>query len=132
MKLTLALMLLGSSALVAHNSNAAQALAVAGNGKWAVAYDRTTDVKAVSAQALAKCKTRGGTDPKIVYTNWQNSNHGAIAVSDNGAGTVVGWAFKTAGHLTNVMGNPMKQAEEAALQDCQKKGGKNPKVVTSW
>jgi len=61
MKLTLALMLLGSSALVAHNSNAAQALAVASNGKWAVAYDRTTDVKAVSAQALAKCKTRGGT-----------------------------------------------------------------------
>ena len=50
MKLTLALMLLGSSTLVAHNSNAAQALAVAGNGKWAVAYDRTTDVKAVSAR----------------------------------------------------------------------------------
>ena len=32
MKLTLALMLLGSSALVAHNSNAAQALAVADRG----------------------------------------------------------------------------------------------------
>jgi hypothetical protein len=30
------------------------------------------------------------------------------------------------------MGNPMKQAEEAALQDCQKKGGKNPKIVNSW
>ena len=131
MKLTLALMLLGSSALVAHNSNAPQALAVASNGKWAVAYDRTTDVKAVSAQALAKCKTRGGTDPKIVYTNWQNSNHGAIAVSDNGTGTIVGWAFKPGSH-TNVMGNQVKQAEDAALQDCQKKGGKNPKVVTSW
>jgi len=131
MKLTLALMLLGLSALMVPNSKAAQALAVASNGKWAVAYDRTTDVKAVSAQALAKCKTRGGTDPKIVYTGWQNA-HGAIAVSDNGAGMVVGWAFKTGSHITNVMGNPMKQAEEAALQDCQKKGGKNPKVASSW
>jgi hypothetical protein len=131
MKLTLALMLLGSSALVANNSNAAQALAVASNGKWAVGRDRTTDVKGVSAQALAKCKTRGGTDPKIVYTGWQNA-HAAIAVSDNGTGTVVGWAFKPGSHITNVKVNPVKQAEEAALQDCQKKGGKNPKVVSSW
>ncbi len=131
MKLTLALMLLGLSTLLVPNSKAAQALAVASNGKWAMGYDRTTDVKGVSAQALAKCKTRGGTDPKIVYTGWQNAN-GAIAVSDNGAGTVVGWAFKTGSHITNVMGNPRKQAEEAALKDCQKKGGKNPKIVTSW
>jgi len=81
---------------------------------------------------VSEMQDQRGTDPKIVRTNWQNSNHGAIAVSDNGAGTVVGWAFKTAGHITNVMGNPMKQAEAAALQDCQKKGGKNPKVVNSW
>src|SRR5258708_39507575 len=100
MKLILELLLLGSSALVANKSNAAQALAVAGNGKWAVAYDRTTDVKAVSAQALAKCKTRGGTDPKIVYTNWQNSNQRANAGSDNCAGPVGGCAFKNAGIFT--------------------------------
>src|SRR5260221_10386302 len=106
MKLTLALMLLGSSALVAHNSNAAQALAVAGNGKWAVAYDRTTDVKAVSAQALAKCKTRGGREPKIFYTNSQNSNHRPIPVSDNVAGHVVGWGFQNAGDLSHLMGYP--------------------------
>src|SRR5258708_18830698 len=100
MKLTLALMLLGSSALVAHNSNAAQALAVASNGKWAVAYDRTTDVKAVSAQALAKCKTRGGADPKIVRTNRQKSNYRAIAGLGNCAGPVVWWAFQTAVAIT--------------------------------
>jgi len=135
MKLTLALILLGSSALVAQNLNAAQALAVASNGKWAVAYDQKTDVKDVSAKAIDKCKAKGGTDPKVVYSNWHNG-HGAIAVSDGGTGKIVGWSIGIGGPRAQTrhgfMGDPTKTAEKAALADCQKKGGTNPKVVSSW
>ncbi len=127
MKLALALMLLGSSALVAHNSDAAQAVAVASNGKWAVrAYDQKTDVKDVSAKAITTSgvSAKGGTDPKVVYSNWHNG-HGAIAVSDGGTGKIVGWSIGIGGPRAQTrhgfMGDPTKTAEKAALADCQKK-----------
>lgn len=134
MKLNFVLILLGSSVFLTQNLTAAQALAVASNGKWAIAYDRTTDVAAVSANAIAKCKAKGGADAKVVYSNWQNA-HGAIAVSDGGAGKVVGWSMGIGGRQNskyNNMGDPTKHAEQGALADCQKKGGQNPKIVTSW
>jgi myosin heavy subunit len=62
-KLTLALVLCGLSFLSTQTSRAAQALAVASNGKWALATDHKTEISAVSAQAIAECKAKGGTDP---------------------------------------------------------------------
>jgi hypothetical protein len=56
---------LGMSSFLTQTSNAAQALAVASNGKWAVAWNYSPDVSAVSGKAIADCKAKCGTDPKI-------------------------------------------------------------------
>jgi hypothetical protein len=43
---------------------------------------------------------------------------GAVAVSDNGTGTIVGWSFDYNGH-----------SRVRAKAECLKKGGKHPKLV---
>ena len=128
-QLASALILFGLSFFLTQKLTAAQALAVATNGKWAMATDiYGTDVRAVSAQALAECKAKGGTDAKIVWSqftnvrgyNWRVIHHGAIAVSDKGNGTIVGWSFDHSKSGTR------------AKEDCRKKGGQHPKTVARF
>jgi hypothetical protein len=117
--------------------SAAQALAVSSNGKWATVYNPAwdADFKAVSEQAISECKAKGGTDPKIVWSvrsnvgirNYKDRNphivRGAVAISDSGNGTIVGWSFNKLKGYRN---------EPAAIKDCQKKGGQNPKIVAKF
>jgi hypothetical protein len=111
--------------------SAAQALAVSSNGKWAMVYNPAwdADFRAVSPQAISECKAKGGTDPKIVWSQTRNYfygsrggkgfpksgsiriAHGAIAISDNATGTIVGWSFN----------HPHKD-DQIAIKDYQKKG----------
>jgi hypothetical protein len=123
-KLTLALVLCGLSCFLTQTSYAAQALAVASNGKWAMAWTYSPDVSAASAQAIEKCRAQGGLDPKVVWSTWGSGRmthwapvHGAVAVSDNGTGTIVGWSFNHPYHNRST-----------ARMECRKKGGHNPKV----
>ena len=138
-KLAFALIVFGLSAFLTQTLSAAQALAVASNGKWDMEYEPYGILNAVAAKAIAACKAKGGTDPKIVWSQRLNyfyfaggkgiPHHqdpiqiarGAIAVSDNGTGNIVGWSFNHPYHNTS-----------AAKKDCQKKGGQNPKVVAHW
>jgi Domain of unknown function (DUF4189) len=135
-KLTIVLLLSILSSFVPQNLNANVAIAVASNGKWAIAHDKAIDSNAVSAQAIEKCKARGGADAKVVYaTSNGQAAHGAVAVSDSGTGKIVGFSFIKGGGYANRMSrgvNYSKDAERAAIKDCQKKGGQNPKVATSW
>jgi hypothetical protein len=131
-KMIMMSILFGSGFLLTQSLNAALAIAVASNGKWAIAHDdRLTDTTAVCAQAIQKCKARGGADAKIAGTFIKAAN-GAVAVSDNGTGTIVGFSFSLPGHHHNNVGNPKHDQELAAISDCKKKGGQNPKVVNSW
>jgi hypothetical protein len=123
----LILIVVGITALFAQKVSAAQALAVASNGKWDMEYDPYGNVNVVAAKALAACKTKGGTDPKIVWSigsNVRGANtriaYGAIAISDNGTGTIVGWSFNN---------NPNGKRAKA---DCRRKGGQNPKIVAQF
>jgi hypothetical protein len=130
--LTIVSILLGSSFFLTQSLSAALAIAVASNGKWAIAHDdRLTDTTAVCTQAIQKCKARGGADARIAGTFIKAAN-GAVAVSDNGTGTIVGFSFSLPGHHHVNVGDPKHDQELAAIKDCQKKGGQNPKVVTSW
>jgi hypothetical protein len=133
------LVTLALSGVLTQKLSAVQALAVASNGKWAMVYKPNfdADFNAVSAQAISECKAKGGTDPRIVWS--QKSNipitkghanqgmarpsiaHGAIAISDGGTGTIVGWCFNKPYHNNKI-----------AMDDCQKKGGQNPKVVARF
>jgi hypothetical protein len=131
----LALILFKLSAFITQTVSAAQVLAVASNGKWDMEYDPNKNVNAVAEQAIAACKAKGGTDPKIVWSKRFNYyyygalgkgfpkqeplrlTHGAIAISDNGNGTIVGWSFA-----------PFHKAPRAE-QNCRRKGGQHPKVV---
>ena len=135
-KLTILLLLFGLNPLFIQNLNANVAIAIASNGKWAIAHDKTLDSNAVSAQAVEKCKAKGGADAKVVYaTPNSQAMHGAVAVSDNGTGKIVGFSFIQAGGYQNRMSRGIdhsKDAERAAIKDCQKKGGQNPKIATSW
>jgi hypothetical protein len=107
---------------------AAQVLAVSSNGKWDMEYEPYGNVNALAAKALAVCKAKGGTDPKIVWSQASNVeathariNHGAVALSDNGTGTILGWSFNHPYHNGS-----------AARDDCRRKGGQNPKVVAAF
>jgi hypothetical protein len=138
-KLVLALVVFGLSSVLTQRLFAAQALAVAGNGKWDMEYAAYGNVKAVAAKAIAACKAKGGTDPKIVWSralnyfyiggagrgipkgNLVRIAHGAIAISDNGTGNIVGWSF-----------NHRYHNQKRALDECRRKGGQNPKVVATF
>jgi hypothetical protein len=92
--------------------------------KMGIGARSKNDITDVSAKAIADCKAKGGVDPKIVWSVWTNIwgttwkiCPGAVAVSDNGNGTIVGWHF---GHSQN---------HRLAKNDCLKKGGQHPKVV---
>jgi hypothetical protein len=132
------LITLALSGVLTQKLSGAQALAVASNGKWAMVYKSNWDaeLKAISAQAIAECKAKGGTDPTVVWSQGSNKTltkranhglptnsiaHGAIAISDNGTGTIVGWCFNKPYHNDKI-----------AMDDCQKKGGQNPKVVARF
>jgi hypothetical protein len=123
----LALIVFGLSAFFTQTLSAAQALAVASNGKWDMEYGPYGNVNVVAAKAIAACKAKGGTDPKIVWSigsNVRGANtriaYGAIAISDNGTETIVGWSFNN---------NPNGKR---AKDDCRRKGGQNPKVVATF
>jgi Domain of unknown function (DUF4189) len=134
-KLTIVLLLCGLSSFLIQNLNANVAIAIASNGKWAIAHDKFTDSSVVSAQAIEKCKARGGADAKVVYATSNNqAAHGAVAVSDNGTGKIVGFSFIQGGYGTRMARSAdySKGAERAAIKDCQKRGGQNPKIATSW
>jgi hypothetical protein len=133
-KLTIVLLLYGLSSFLTLNLNANVAIAVASNGKWAIAHDKSVDSNAVSAQAIAQCKAKGGADAKLVYaTSNPQAAHGTVAVSDNGTGNIVGFAFlQTRGATHHMSVDYSKDAERAAIKDCQKKGGQNPKIATTW
>jgi hypothetical protein len=131
------MLILGLSYVSAQRLEAGQALAVASNGKWAMVYKRDADFNGALAEAIALCKARGGTDPTIVWSQRSNVRntkpsanhglpmyyraHGAIAISDNGTGTIVGWCFNRTPHNGTI-----------AVKDCQKKGGQNPKIVAGF
>ena len=134
-----ALTLFGLSAFFTQTLSAAQVLAVASNGKWDMEYDAYGNVKALAAKAITACSAKGGTDPKIVWSralnyfyiggagrgipkgNLVRIAHGAIAISDNGTGNIVGWSFNHRYHNS-----------KKAVEDCQRKGGQNPKVVATF
>ncbi len=125
-QLALVLILFGSSWLLTQKLIAAQALAVASDGKWAMVWTYSPDVNAASAQAIAECKTKGGGDAKIVWSTWGSGRmthwaiiRGSVAVSDNGNGTIVGWSFNDRRGYNQM----------AAKNDCLKKGGQHPKVT---
>ena len=138
MRSQVALIAFGLSSFLLQPLSAAQVLAVSSNRKWAMVYNPVWDANfnAVSEQAISECKAKGGTDPKIVWSQRSNLHqsvhraaaqantriaHGAIAVSDNGTGTIVGWSFNHPYHNSQI-----------AIKDCQKKGGQNPKVVAHF
>jgi hypothetical protein len=130
-----ALIAFGLNSLLMQTLSAAQVLAVSSNGKWAMVYNPAWDAnfKAVSEQAISECKAKGGTDPKIVWSvrsnigihSYKNRNpifvRGAVAVSNNGTGQIVGWCFDHGYHN-----------EQSAIKECQRKGGQNPKVVAKF
>jgi len=132
-KLTIVFLLFGLSAFLMQNLNANLAIAIASNGKWAIAHDKSVDSNGVSAQAIAQCKAKGGADAKVAYaTSNSQAAHGAVAVSDNGTGKIVGFSFMQGTWARHMRVYPAKDAEKAAIKDCQKKGGQNPKIATSW
>ena len=98
LQLALALTVFGLSAFLAQELSAAQVLVVdASTGKWAMKYDPYGDINLLTARAIAKCRAKGGSDPKVVWFtpyhfgySHEGISHGAIAISDNGAGTIVG------------------------------------------
>ncbi len=125
-----ALIVFGLSAFLTQTLPAAQVLVVSSNGKWDMEYDGDPygNVNALAAKALAACKAKAGTDPKIVWSQAINIYgadariaHGSIAISDNGTGTIVGWCF-----------NHPHQNGKRAIEDCRRKGGQNPKVVAHF
>ena len=127
-KLVFALIVFGLSASLTQEVQAAQVLVVSSNGKWDMEYEPYGNVNAVAIKTLAACKAKGGTDPKVVWSISSNVRtvgahlaYGAIAVSDNGTGTIVGWSFNNAYHN-----------ERKAKEDCRKKGGHNPKIVAHF
>ena len=127
-KLAFALIVVGVIAFITQTLPAAQVLAVSSNGKWDMEYLDYGSVNALAAKALAACKAKGGTDPKIVWSLSSNVMashariaHGAIAVSDHGTGTIVGWSFE-----------PNFRNWPRAKDDCRRKGGQNPKVVAHF
>jgi hypothetical protein len=127
-KLAFALIVVGVIAFITQTLPAAQVLAVSSNGKWDMEYQDYGSVNALAAKALAACKAKGGTDPKIVWSLSSNVMashariaHGAIAVSDHGTGTIVGWSFE-----------PNFRNWPRAKDDCRRKGGQNPKVVAHF
>ena len=133
-KLAFALIVFGVSAFITQTLAAAQVLAVSSNGKWGMEYDPYGNVNALAAKALAACKAKGGTDPKIVWSQASSVGfthpemwHGSIAISDNGTGTIIGWHLL---HWSRLGRNTFGGKE--ACQDCQRKGGQNPKVVAHW
>lgn len=100
-------------------------------------YKRDADINSVTAQAIMDCKVKGGPNPEIVWSQRSNLRstkpsanhgmpvisitHGAIAISDDGAGTIVGWSFNHPYH-----------DKQRAVKDCQKRGGQNPKIVKAF
>jgi hypothetical protein len=99
-QLALVLILFGWSWLLTQKLTAAEALAVANNGKWALEWTYSASVSEASEKAIAACRAKGGTDPQIVWSTWGSRMqthwapiHGSVAVSDNGTGTIVGWSF---------------------------------------
>jgi hypothetical protein len=132
--IALALITFSLGAFSAQTSSAMQVLAVSSNGKWAMVYEpMAADFNPIVARAEAQCAAKGGRDIRIVWSQGSNRSqgsntywghpriaHGAIAVSDNGTGTIVGWSF-------NQKGNGQR-----AKADCLKKGGQNPKVVSRF
>jgi hypothetical protein len=91
-----ALILFGLRAFLTQTLSA-QVLAVSSNGKWDMEYEDYGNVNALAAKALSACKAKGGTDPKIVWSQASNINRshaemyrGAIVISDGGTGTIVG------------------------------------------
>lgn len=132
-KLAIILLLFGLSSFLTQNLNANVAIAIASNGKWAIAHDKSIDSNGVSAQAIQQCKARGGADAKVLYaTSNGQAAHGAVAVSDNGTGKIVGFSFIQSTPARHMRADFSKDAERAAIKDCQKKGGQNPKIATSW
>jgi hypothetical protein len=128
-QLQLALIVFGITALFVQKLSAGQVLAVASNGKWDMEYELPYgNLNALAAKAIVACKAKGGTDPVIVwsqavslYKAAPRITHGAIAISDAGTGTIVGWSF-----------NHPYQDGKIAIKDCQKKGGQNPKIVARF
>jgi hypothetical protein len=128
--LVLALVVFGLSFFfLTEKLSAAQVLAVSSNGKWATAYEpMANDFGPLVVKAEAECAAKGGKDIRIVWSQSSNNfwstprmAHGAIAISDNGTGTIVGWCF-----------NVPYQNHKRAIKDCLKKGGRNPKIVASF
>jgi len=125
----MALAVFGLSCITTEKLFALEVLAVSGNGKWALVYEpMANDFGPSVAKAEAECAAKGGTDIKIVWSQGSNTRwghpamaHGAIAISDNGTGTIVGWCFSVP-----------YQNQRRAVKDCLKKGGRNPKVVASF
>lgn len=128
-QLALALIVFGLSAFLTQTLSAAQVLVVdESSGKWAMEYAPRGDLNVLTAKAMAECRAKGGKNPKVVWYTYfymwkthEAAAHGAIAISDNGAGTILGWSVN----------KPPTDAMRAR-EDCRRKGGQNPKVVDSW
>jgi hypothetical protein len=127
--IALALIAFGLGALSTQKLSAMQVLVVASNGKWAMEYDPyAKDFGPITAKAIADCIAKGGKNPQVVWSQgvslWKahySIAHGAIAVSDNGAGTIVGWSF-----------NHPYQNWKIAKAECVRKGGQHPKTVAKF
>jgi hypothetical protein len=126
--LVLALVVFGLSCFLTEKLSATQVLAVSSNGKWVMVYEpMAPDFGPLVAKAETQCAAKGGKDIRIVWSQGSNTRyghpvmaHGAIAISDKGTGTIVGWSFN------------QRENWKKAKADCQRKGGQNPKVVAHF
>ena len=127
--IALALITFGLGAFSTQKTSAMQVLAVSSNGKWAMVYEpMAPDFGPIVARAEAECAGKGGRDIRIVWSQGSNNTmfhprmaHGAIAISDNGTGNIVGWSF-----------NHPYQNGKIAKAECIRKGGQNPKIVARF
>jgi hypothetical protein len=115
------LLMVGTSFLP-HTLKASSAVAIASNGVWAFAVDRGISEKEAISKALASCLKKGGTDAKIVASS-SSTGCSSIAISGKGKDAIFGWALARQSSWL---------AQSAAMKDCQRKGGTQPKSVATF
>jgi hypothetical protein len=120
------LMLFFATALTAPTANAYTAIALGTSAKKA--YETCGYAHGVASQivvernALARCILVGGSNPKIVLST-SKPGYFALAFSKDERRGIMGWS------------GPLPSPEAAtkeAIANCEKRGGKNPRISTLW
>ena len=118
----LRLALIGLVGVGIQNAHAGSAVAWDGYAQLSTAYGGP--VEREKLRALDTARRKGGTNVRIVAAT-DATGYGAIAVAlqPGGHGSIIGVS----------LGNrSATQADAAAIKDCLKAGGRNPKVRWEW